>query len=232
MAEAHIANDISDKNAVSLLSNIVKDAESLKFACDECAQLVQVDDKGHQFKTASANVSTNALIHPGSIIRVSRQSTWSSKSRLGRSGNAIRKILEIAGKIKESDIWKDLIKIPILVATLRINEFLNTVRQFTYALALFLDETRPTTKSNRIQQFLTPSVMEKTTKEIKDKLWGLLRKLNQVSEECSKLNTIAWKSVSGSVQDRSLQTESEPTPIRRYLSLLHGRSTQLIERQC
>jgi hypothetical protein len=217
MAEPQIASNITDKSAASLLSNIVKDAESLKFACSECARLVQEDDRGHQVKTTSASASTNALLHAGAIIRVTRQPTWSNKSRQSRSGDATRKILEIAGKIKESDVWKDLIKIPILAAALKITEFLNTVGQFTYALALFLDETRPTTKSNRIQQFLTPSVLEKATKEIKDKLRGLLGTLNQVSEKCSKLNTIAWKSPSGSVQDRSLQTEWQPTPIRRYL---------------
>lgn len=232
MAETRIASTITDKSAASLLSKIAKDAESLKFACNECAQLVHVDEKGHQFKTASPNVSPNASRHTGSTTRISRRSTWSSKARLSRSGSTTRKILEIAGKIKELDVWKDPIKIPILVATLRINEFLNTVRQFTYALALFIDETRPTTKSDRIQQFLTPSILEKTTKEIQDKLRALLGRLNQVSEECSKLNAIAWKSVSDNVQHRSLQTEWQPTPIQRYLSLLHCRSTQLIERQC
>jgi hypothetical protein len=213
MAELQIANNVTDKNAASLLPNIVKDAKSLKLACNECARLVQADDKGHQAMTTSAS----ALIHAGAIIRVTRQSTWSGKSRQSRSNDTIRKILEIAGKIEESDVWKDLIKIPILAAVVRINEFLNMVRQFTYALVLFLDETRPTTKSDRIQQFFTPSVLEKTTKEIKDKLRGLLGSLNQVSEKCSKLNTIAWKSLNGSVQDRSLQTEWQPTPIRRYL---------------
>src|SRR2546421_9606773 len=96
MAELQIASNITDKSAASLLPNIVKDAGSLKLACNECARLVQEDDRGRQ-----------VMIHAGAIIRVTRQTTWSSKSRQSRSSDATRKILEIAGRIEESDVWKN-----------------------------------------------------------------------------------------------------------------------------